>query len=71
MQYQINSSKNKKDPLKFKLDIVEALSTSPPTNRSILTDDEDNSVAIPLAKTSKRYNPPAIHVRDFIVVIPG
>ncbi|GFW43330.1 putative transposable element [Trichonephila clavipes] len=50
------------DRLKFKLVIVKALSAYPPTNKSILTDDEDNSVVIPLAKRSKRCNPPAIHV---------
>ncbi|GFT32098.1 hypothetical protein TNCV_3469001 [Trichonephila clavipes] len=38
------------DRLKFKLGIVEALAASPPANKSVLTDDEDNSVAIPLAK---------------------
>ncbi|GFX61571.1 uncharacterized protein TNCV_2745461 [Trichonephila clavipes] len=63
--------KIKMDRLKFKLEIVEALSVSPPTNRSILTDDEDNSVVIPLAKRSKRYNPPATHVMAFILAIPG
>ncbi|GFW01258.1 histone-lysine N-methyltransferase SETMAR [Trichonephila clavipes] len=52
------------DGLKFKLEIVEALSASPPANRSILT---DNSVVIPLAKRSKRYNPPTIHVMAFIL----
>ncbi|GFW50294.1 uncharacterized protein TNCV_4697101 [Trichonephila clavipes] len=50
--------------LKFNLEISEALSASPPTNKSILTDDEDNSVVIPLAKRSK-------HVMAFILVIPG
>ncbi|GFT83167.1 hypothetical protein TNCV_2129781 [Trichonephila clavipes] len=55
------------DHLQFKLEIVEALSASPPTNKSILIDYEDNSVVIPLAKRSKRYNPPAIHVMDFIL----
>ncbi|GFV77138.1 hypothetical protein TNCV_1771501 [Trichonephila clavipes] len=55
------------DLLKFKLEIVEALSASPPTNKSILTDDEDNSVVIPLAKRWKRYNPPAIHDMTFIL----
>ncbi|GFV85494.1 hypothetical protein TNCV_3773181 [Trichonephila clavipes] len=39
--------------------------------RSILIDDEDNSVEIPLAKRWKRYNPPATHVKAFILVIPG
>ncbi|GFW04056.1 uncharacterized protein TNCV_2051721 [Trichonephila clavipes] len=38
------------DRLRFKLEIVEALLVSPPTNKSVLTDDEDNSVVIPLAK---------------------
>ncbi|GFW68228.1 hypothetical protein TNCV_1881081 [Trichonephila clavipes] len=56
------------DPLKFKLEIVEALSASPPTNKSISTDDEDNSVVISLAKRSKHCNPPAIHVTTFIEV---
>ncbi|GFS49197.1 hypothetical protein TNCV_2410381 [Trichonephila clavipes] len=44
---------------------------SPPANKSILTDDEDNSVVIPLARRSKRYNPPAIDVKPFILAIPG
>ncbi|GFW13992.1 hypothetical protein TNCV_4701271 [Trichonephila clavipes] len=48
------------DRLKFNLEIVEALSASPPTNKSVLTDDEDNSVVIPLAKRLKRYNPPVV-----------
>ncbi|GFV40863.1 hypothetical protein TNCV_1637471 [Trichonephila clavipes] len=51
--------------------IVEALSTSPPTNKSILTDEEDNSVVVPSVKRSKRYNPPAMHVMAFILAIPG
>ncbi|GFY12364.1 hypothetical protein TNCV_284671 [Trichonephila clavipes] len=51
--------------------IVEPLSTSPPTNECILTDDEDIIVGIPLAKRSKRYNPPVIHVMAFILAIPG
>ncbi|GFS85586.1 uncharacterized protein TNCV_2794271 [Trichonephila clavipes] len=59
------------DHLKFKLEIAEALSTSPPTNKSILADYEDNSVVIPLANRSKRYNPPATHVMAFILAIPG
>ncbi|GFX74898.1 uncharacterized protein TNCV_1844701 [Trichonephila clavipes] len=63
--------KMKMDRLKFKLEIVEALSAFPPTNKSILTDDEDNSVVIPLAKRSKRYNSPAIHAMAFILAIPG
>ncbi|GFW57670.1 hypothetical protein TNCV_2925891 [Trichonephila clavipes] len=50
-----------------KLEIFEAL----PTNKSILTDDEDNSAVNPLAKRSKRYNPPAIHAMAFILAIPG
>ncbi|GFX54899.1 hypothetical protein TNCV_3318161 [Trichonephila clavipes] len=50
---------------------IEALSASPPTNRNILTDDENNSVVIPFAKRSKRYNPPAIHVMAFILAIQG
>ncbi|GFX34318.1 hypothetical protein TNCV_3226651 [Trichonephila clavipes] len=53
------------DRLKFELAIVKALSASPPTNKRILTDDEDNSVVIPLARRSKRYNPPFIHVMAF------
>ncbi|GFW54902.1 uncharacterized protein TNCV_2655411 [Trichonephila clavipes] len=56
---------------KFKLEIVEALLAAPSTNKSILTGDEDNSVVIPRAKRSKRYNPPAIHVTAFILAIPG
>ncbi|GFT21158.1 uncharacterized protein TNCV_2582361 [Trichonephila clavipes] len=63
--------KIKMDRLKFKLKVVEVLSASPPTNKSILTDDEDNNVAIPLTKRLKRYNPPAIHVVAFIQAIPG
>ncbi|GFS47138.1 hypothetical protein TNCV_2053181 [Trichonephila clavipes] len=51
--------------------IVEALSPSPPNNKSILSDVEDNSVAIPLAKRSRRYNPPATHAMVFIRAIPG
>ncbi|GFV69526.1 uncharacterized protein TNCV_2779431 [Trichonephila clavipes] len=62
--------KIKMDRLKFKLEIVEALSASPPTNKCILTDDEDKSVVIPLTKRSKRYNPPAVHVMAFILAIP-
>ncbi|GFX97988.1 uncharacterized protein TNCV_4906391 [Trichonephila clavipes] len=61
----------KMDRLKFKLEIVEVLSTSSPTNKSILTDDEDKSGVIPLAKRSKRFNLPAIHVMDFILAFPG
>ncbi|GFS54889.1 hypothetical protein TNCV_3576131 [Trichonephila clavipes] len=38
--------------LKFKLEILEALSAAPPSNKRILTDDEDNSVEVPLAKRS-------------------
>ncbi|GFX07532.1 hypothetical protein TNCV_5092431 [Trichonephila clavipes] len=59
------------DCLKFKLEIVEALSASPPTIKGILTDDEDNSVVIPLSERSKRYNSPDIHVMTFIMAIPG
>ncbi|GFX00640.1 uncharacterized protein TNCV_2236471 [Trichonephila clavipes] len=62
--------KIKMDGLKLKLEIVEALRGSPPTNKSILTDDEDNNVVIPLTKRSKGYNPPAIHVTTFILTIP-
>ncbi|GFW69246.1 hypothetical protein TNCV_2366241 [Trichonephila clavipes] len=53
------------DRLKFKLEIVGALSASPPTNTSILTVDEDNSVVIPLEKRLKIYNPPATHGLEF------
>ncbi|GFY22710.1 hypothetical protein TNCV_2179711 [Trichonephila clavipes] len=53
------------------VEIVEALSAYPPTNKIISTDDEDNSVVIPLAIRSKRYNPPAIHVMAFILEFPG
>ncbi|GFX51123.1 uncharacterized protein TNCV_2734741 [Trichonephila clavipes] len=63
--------KIKMDRLKFKLEIVEALSTSPPNKKSILTDDEDNSAVIPLSKRLKRYTLPAIHVMTFILAIPG
>ncbi|GFX52274.1 uncharacterized protein TNCV_4801311 [Trichonephila clavipes] len=63
--------KIKMDRLKFKLEIVEALSASPPTNKSILNDYEDSSVEIPLAKRSKRYNLPAIYVMAFILATPG
>ncbi|GFS80827.1 uncharacterized protein TNCV_1334551 [Trichonephila clavipes] len=63
--------KIKMDRLKFKLEIVEELSAFPFTNKSILTDDEDNSVVIPLVKISKRYNSPAIHVMAFILANPG
>ncbi|GFS58522.1 uncharacterized protein TNCV_111401 [Trichonephila clavipes] len=52
-------------------DIVEAFSTSPPTNKSILTNDDDNSVVFPPAKRSKRYDPPAIHAIAFILTVPG
>ncbi|GFT98416.1 hypothetical protein TNCV_4625641 [Trichonephila clavipes] len=41
--------KIKLDRLKSKLEIVEALATSPPTNKNILNDDEDNNEVIPLA----------------------
>ncbi|GFV33156.1 hypothetical protein TNCV_2768741 [Trichonephila clavipes] len=62
------------DRLKFKLEINEVLAASPPTNKSILADDDDeenNSVVIPLPKRSKCYDPPAIHVRPFILTTPG
>ncbi|GFX72721.1 hypothetical protein TNCV_4063161 [Trichonephila clavipes] len=36
------------DHLKSKLEVVEALVASLPTNKSILTEDEDNRVVIPL-----------------------
>ncbi|GFX61175.1 uncharacterized protein TNCV_4565701 [Trichonephila clavipes] len=52
-------------------EIVEALSATSPNNKSILTDDEDNSVIIPLLKRSKCYNPPAIQAMAFILAIPG
>ncbi|GFV39995.1 uncharacterized protein TNCV_4412261 [Trichonephila clavipes] len=65
----------KVDRLKFKFEIVEALaaslSLSLPTKKSILTDDEVNSVVISLAKRPKRYNPSAMHVMAFILAIPG
>ncbi|GFX34789.1 uncharacterized protein TNCV_2515041 [Trichonephila clavipes] len=63
--------KIKMERLTFKLEIVKVLSASPPTNKSILTVDEDNSVVIPLTKRSKHYNPPATHVMVFILAIPG
>ncbi|GFX00599.1 transposase [Trichonephila clavipes] len=63
--------KIKMDRLKLKLEIVEALSATPPTNKSILTDNEDNSVVIPLAKRSKRYNAPATYATAFILAISG
>ncbi|GFS56903.1 uncharacterized protein TNCV_2661131 [Trichonephila clavipes] len=63
--------KIKMDRLKFKLEIFEALPASPPTNKSVLTDDEDNGVVIPLVKRWKRYNPPAMHGMAFILAIPG
>ncbi|GFW52103.1 uncharacterized protein TNCV_2819721 [Trichonephila clavipes] len=64
--------KIKTDRFKLKLrDSRSALAASPPTNKSILTDDEDNNVVIPLAKRSKCYNPPAIHVMSFILAISG
>ncbi|GFS97389.1 hypothetical protein TNCV_733311 [Trichonephila clavipes] len=50
---------------------VQALAASPPTNKSILTDDGDDNVVISLAKRSKFYNPPAIHVMSFILAFPG
>ncbi|GFX10999.1 hypothetical protein TNCV_512591 [Trichonephila clavipes] len=59
------------DRLIFKLEIVEALAASPPTNKSIFTDDKVNSVVIPLSKRPKRYDPPDIHVMAFILAIPG
>ncbi|PRD32336.1 UNVERIFIED_CONTAM: hypothetical protein NCL1_20770 [Trichonephila clavipes] len=57
--------------IKLGVEIVEALSASPSTNKSILTVDEDNSVVIPHAKISKRYNPPAVFAMFFILAIPG
>ncbi|GFY31416.1 hypothetical protein TNCV_4989751 [Trichonephila clavipes] len=52
--------KIKMDLLKFKLEIAEAraLAVSSPTNKSMLTADEYESVVIPPAKRSKYYNPP-------------
>ncbi|GFS49723.1 hypothetical protein TNCV_4344311 [Trichonephila clavipes] len=51
--------KLKMDLLKFKLEIAEALSTSTPTNKSILTDEENDSAVILPTIRSKYYNPPA------------
>ncbi|GFX07750.1 hypothetical protein TNCV_4160191 [Trichonephila clavipes] len=42
--------KTKMDRLKFKLEIVEESAAFPPTYKSILTDEEDNSVVIPPTK---------------------
>ncbi|GFX12694.1 uncharacterized protein TNCV_3158151 [Trichonephila clavipes] len=54
------------DRIKFKLEIVEALSAFAPTNKSILSDNEDNRVVCnSTRKEPKRYNPPAIHVMAF------
>ncbi|PRD29319.1 UNVERIFIED_CONTAM: hypothetical protein NCL1_29759 [Trichonephila clavipes] len=50
---------------------VEALSAFTTNNKSILADDEDNSVLMPLAKRSKRYNPHAIHAMAFVLEILG
>ncbi|GFY05068.1 uncharacterized protein TNCV_562001 [Trichonephila clavipes] len=61
--------KIKVDRMTFRLEVVGALSAFPPTNKSILTDDEDNNVVIPLVKRSKRCNPPAIYVMAFIMAI--
>ncbi|GFW14487.1 transposable element Tcb1 transposase [Trichonephila clavipes] len=55
----------------LKLETVESLSASPPTNKTFLIDDEDNSVVVPLAKNSMRYNPSAIHFMVFILPISG
>ncbi|GFX10394.1 uncharacterized protein TNCV_1867891 [Trichonephila clavipes] len=63
--------KIKMERLKFKLEIVEALSASPPNNKSISTDDEDNNVLVPLEKSPKCYYLPAMHVMYFILAIPG
>ncbi|GFW23028.1 hypothetical protein TNCV_3801291 [Trichonephila clavipes] len=63
--------KIKTDPLKFELEIVEALAASPPTDKIIFPDDEDNSVVIQLTKRSKSYDPLAIHIMPFILAIPG
>ncbi|GFV02358.1 hypothetical protein TNCV_1022861 [Trichonephila clavipes] len=51
-------------------EVAEELAASPPTNKTILTDDEDNSVVISLPKRSKCYNPPAIRAMYFILAIP-
>ncbi|PRD21185.1 UNVERIFIED_CONTAM: hypothetical protein NCL1_52539 [Trichonephila clavipes] len=48
---------------------LKAIAGSPPSNKSILTHDEDNRVVIPLAERSKCYDPPAIHVMPFILAI--
>ncbi|GFU26243.1 hypothetical protein TNCV_5106531 [Trichonephila clavipes] len=63
--------KIKMDRLKFKLEIIEALADSPPTNKNILTYDGDNSAVIPLARRSKCHKPPAIHAMAFILGISG
>ncbi|GFX97139.1 transposable element Tcb2 transposase [Trichonephila clavipes] len=42
--------KIKMDRLKLKLELVESLSASPPTSKSVETDYEGNSVVIPFAK---------------------
>ncbi|GFV56586.1 putative DD41D transposase [Trichonephila clavipes] len=52
------------DRLKFKLEIFEALSASPPTNKSILTDHEDNSVVIPRCQVIYSQFGLAIHQND-------
>ncbi|GFX08594.1 hypothetical protein TNCV_4170931 [Trichonephila clavipes] len=62
--------RKRKKLFSVKLKTAEALSASPPTYKSILNDDEDNSAVIPLAKRSKRYNPSAIHIMAFILAIP-
>ncbi|GFW65239.1 hypothetical protein TNCV_395051 [Trichonephila clavipes] len=49
------------DRLQYKLGIFEALSACLPTNKSILTDDEDNRVVIPLVKRWNHYNPPSFN----------
>ncbi|GFW70684.1 hypothetical protein TNCV_2922391 [Trichonephila clavipes] len=47
------------DRLKFKLEIFGLSSASPPTNKTILTDDEENNVVeFHSQKDRKRYNPP-------------
>ncbi|GFW83714.1 uncharacterized protein TNCV_668271 [Trichonephila clavipes] len=70
ISYKI-SSKIKVDRLKFTLEVVVALEASPTTNKSIFTDDEDNSVFNSTHKKIEVFNPPAIYVIPFILAIPG
>ena len=51
--------KGKKDLLKFKLEVAEALATTPPENRRVISEDEDDEVELSPIKRSKFYNPPA------------